>query len=444
MQGNRLVDISHKDAAVPHQGVILISLVVAAFLIRIGVRMLFGEEYFWENSYHFYYELAEALESGRGFCVDTSYGTTICAPITPLYPLFLAATALVGKNYLLIVVPEALMGAGTALCAFLIGRHIFNSATGILACAITAFYPYYVMHDTALQDTGMATFGTALSVWLVLRASRLDSTRSWFLAGLTLGATVLVRASTVPAVGVTLLWTAVWGGQGNGWKRLQRCLILLLAVSVLVGPWLIRNYFVIGAPVLSSETGYMLWRGNNPETFSRYPAESMDRSAGEAWGNLTQADRTEFKSLAHDEIAASNWLAHRAFEFIRANPRLVLEGAVLKLEAAFSWRLNPHREFLAQAAYAIGYVPIAILGIVGMFLARRRDEVILIGMLFLAFMGITAVFFANTSQRTYLDVYWIVFAAYLLESARTRLARECWNEKQPVIQPSAVTSEDSG
>ena len=85
------------------------------------------------------------------------------------------------------------MGTGTALCAFLIGRHIFNASVGILACGITAFYPYYVMHDTALQETGMITFCTALSVWLLLRASTLNRNRDWFLAGLVLGAITFVR-----------------------------------------------------------------------------------------------------------------------------------------------------------------------------------------------------------------------------------------------------------
>jgi apolipoprotein N-acyltransferase len=99
----------------------------------------------------------------------------------------------------------------------------------------------------------------------------------------------------------------------------------------------------------------------------------------------------------------------------------VLQGAFHKLEAGFSWRLNPVREPLAQAAYFVGYVPIAVLGIVGVFLARRRREAILIGMLFLAFMAVTAVFWAHTSHRSYLDVYWIVFAASVMEGFRMRL-----------------------
>jgi uncharacterized membrane protein len=143
--------------------------------------------------------LAENVLNGKGFCLDTT-----CAWLPPLYPLFLTVSALAGKSYLLVVVPQALMRAGTALCAFLIGRRIFNITVGLLACRITAIYPYYVMHDTALQETGMFAFGTALSVWLLLRSSTLNRNRDWFLAGFapSTASIALVRASAAPAAGV--------------------------------------------------------------------------------------------------------------------------------------------------------------------------------------------------------------------------------------------------
>ena len=122
-----------------------------------------------------------------------------------------------------------------------------------------------------------------------------------------------------------------------------------------------------------------------------------------------------------DEIATSNWYTGRALDFIRANPWLVIQGAVRKLEAGFSWRLNPHRRPLAQAAYAIAYVPVAILGIIGLLRAWRMREVILIEMLFLAFIGVTAVFWAHTSHRSHLDVYLIVLAASVATNLWARL-----------------------
>ncbi len=401
----------------PRQRLILLSLLAAAFVTRIGARIAFGEEYFWANSYSDYYRMAENFVSGNGFCLANT-----CAFLPPLYPLFLVAPILAGKSYLLIIVPEALIGAGTALCAFLIGRQIFDATTAIIACAITAFYPYYVMHDTALQETGMVTFCVALSVWLLLRASCLNRKRDWFLAGIAIGSAALVRASVAPAIGVACIWTFVWGVQGDVWARLQRTAILLLAVAMLLGPWLIRTYDLTGAPVLSSQSGWALWMGNNSETFSHYPAESIDRSRDQAWSKLTPEERLEVDRLANHEIALSNWFGHRALAFIRENPWEVLRGAIRKLEAGFSWRLNPNRDSLAQAAYAIGYLPVALLGIWGMLSARRRRETILIAMLFLAFICVTAIFWAHTSHRTYLDVYLIIFAAHELNGLRARVA----------------------
>ena len=118
-----------------------------------------------------------------------------------------------------------------------------------------------------------------------------------------------------------------------------------------------------------------------------------------------------------------------------ANPSLVARGALRKLEAGFSWQLNPHRDRLAQAAYFVGYVPVALLGIAGMVLARRQPGTILIAMLFLAFIAITAIFWAHTSHRSYLDVYWIVFAASVIERFSNRLMALLANPQKPVGYP---------
>jgi 4-amino-4-deoxy-L-arabinose transferase-like glycosyltransferase len=396
---------------------ILVALFAVAFLIRLAVRMSFGETYFWVNSYSAYYDLAENIISGKGFCFDAT-----CAWWPPVYPLFLALTALGGKHYLLIVVPQAMMGAGTALCAFLIGRELFNTLVGILACAITAIYPYYVMHDTALQETGMVTFWVALSVYLLLRASKLNRKRDWFLAGLALGLVALTRASIAPAAGVALIWTAVWGVRGDLRTRLLKTSILLFAILITVGPWLIRTYRLTGAVVISSQTGRALWIGNNPQTFSAYPSRSIDVSTGNAYVALSDADKETLDRLGGHEIQQSNWYSQKALMFIRTHPWLTVQRAVRKIETGFSWRLNPVREPLAQAAYAVFYAPIALLGVIGMFVERRNRGVILIGLLFVAFIFVTAVFWAHTSHRSYLDVFFIVLAASVVERLLARYA----------------------
>ena len=383
---------------------------VAAFAVRIAVRMAFGADDFWNNSYSDYYDLAQNVVAGKGLCFETT-----CAWWPPLYPLFLALTRLVGKDYLLIVIPQALIGTGTVLLVFLIGKEIFGIRAGLIASIVTAIYPYYVMHDTALQETGMITFLVALSVWALLCASRRDGGCDWFLGGVALGAIALTRASVAPFIPLALIWTVWIGTSGNTRERLKKAVFVVMALFVTVGPWLVRTWRVTGAPVLSSQTGRALWIGNNPETFSFYPSQSIDHSTAAAVEKLSPEDNGELARLSGDEIRMSRWYQQKGVAFIRAHPSLTLLASLRKLTAGFSWKLNPAREPLAQWSYAVFYIPVSILGVAGIFRARRRRGTLLIAMAFISFIGVTAVFWAHTSHRSYLDVYFIIFAASMLD-----------------------------
>jgi hypothetical protein len=140
----------------------------------------------------------------------------------------------------------------------------------------------------------------------------------------------------------------------------------------------------------------------------------MDRSAEEALRALSPAERQELDGIS-DEILKSDWFEEKAFDYMKAHPLETIRGAARRLLAAFSWSLNPAREMSVQLMYFISYVPISILGSLGMILTRRRwKELGLIYLLFVTFAGVAAVFYADTSQRSYLDVYWIVFAAFVM------------------------------
>lgn len=390
---------------------ILAAILGAAFALRVGTRLVQGEAHYWANSYSYLYTLAEGVTRGAGFCQSAG------CERPPLYLTFLALTKFAGKNWLLVVIPQALMGAGTALLAFLIGRRLFTPVTGLLSAAGVAFYPYYVMHDTALQDTAMTTFVVALSVWLLVRAAQEDRARDWLMAGLALGALVLVRAAMAPSAAAVLAWALVWGPSGSHAHRLRNAMILLAAISVTVSPWLAYTYRVTGTPALTTDSGYLLWQGNNPGVFAYYPAESIDRSVFEEFSRLPRNDQAQIDRYSSDPATISERYKRRAIEFMREDPWRTAQYAARKLTAAFSWTFNPYRGQLAQWAYAASYVPVMLLGIAGMVLTRRRPETMLIAMLYLAFIGVSAVFFAHTSHRSYLDIYWIVFAAEMLRQA---------------------------
>jgi len=96
------------------------------------------------------------------------------------------------------VIAESAIGAGTAFCSALLARLLFPGRAAdraaILAAGITAFYPYYIVHDTSLEETSLFTLLTIVSVIVSMKAAHLHGGRLLpMVAGFVLGLDVLTR-----------------------------------------------------------------------------------------------------------------------------------------------------------------------------------------------------------------------------------------------------------
>ena len=358
--------------------------------------------------YEGFLDAARSLLDGHGGCLGET-----CAHYVPLYPALLVLPLALDAPWLAALL-QALVGTLTCWCAYAIGARVFDARTGVLACALCAVYPYYVVHDTALQETSLHALCVALSVWLLLRAGASERPRHFALAGLVLGAATLVRAASLPLALAAAAWSAAWGVRGPARGRASAAAALLLGCALVVAPWVARNRALTGAVVLSSQTGLHLFRGNNPQTFASYPARSMDDSSSYAFAALTQDDRARLRSCGETEVAISACLRAQALRYVRQEPGSALAGAVRKVAAGFSPRLNPERSSLAQFVYALGYVPVLVLGLIGLLLEWRRREVKLFALFVFTFGALTAVFYAHSSHRSHLDLYFMVLAASVL------------------------------
>jgi hypothetical protein len=95
------------------------------------------------------------------------------------------------------------------------------------------------------------------------------------------------------------------------------------------------------------------------------------------------------------------------------------------IAAAFGWWPSPRKGLLwANWSNLASYGPVMVLGLAAMFFYRKawREHLIFCA-LFFSLAVVTAVLFAHSSHRSYLDVYWIVFAAGLMA--------ELWRASSP-------------
>jgi 4-amino-4-deoxy-L-arabinose transferase-like glycosyltransferase len=372
-----------------------------------------GAEDFWQNGYTFYFDLARSLATGNGFAFPGGLPTAFRVP---LYPMFLAVVTLGEKSFVGVLVAQSLVGAATTLCAGLLGREMFGDRAGLAAAALTAVYPYYVVHDTALQETSLFTLLTLLSVFLLLRTARTGSRSLAIGAGVGFGAATLVRVTVAPVALVAPFWLLLPIGWRSPWRG--RAIVLCLCLGALLAtlsPWLIRSHRITGVWTLGTEFGAALWGGNNAQTFRYYPRESIDLSRRAAFDALSASEKAELAALSNDEIAVSNWYQRKGLAYIKDHLEESILNGGAKIMAAFGWLPSPRGSVWRNTAYLVSYAPVMALGLWGMWLDRRRwRRNMPIYWLFLSFAAITAVLWGHTSHRAYLDVYWIIYASAVL------------------------------
>jgi len=185
---------------------------------------------------------------------------------------------------------------------------------------------------------------------------------------------------------------------------------------MLVGGWMARNWFVVGAPVLTTESGVSLWVANNPVTNAFLPQRSVDEIYDAAYARLPE-DRKLVLASAGSELEADRLLWRWAIEHMRANPGPTAMTMVRKVGWSFSGQLSPAKEPWIQWGYAAFSIPLHALALLGWWRSRgnRKSHAhLLVGALFVAFIITTAVFWAHTSHQSTLHMFLGVYAAFAI------------------------------
>jgi len=205
---------------------------------------------------------------------------------TPGLPLVLAFVYLVfGHSYLAARGVFVALNSLVAPALFTLGRDLFGWRVGLLAALMWACWPmsiYFNYASDTLFAEPLAIPITVFAVWMLVRGV-LTSRPAWlFGAGLSFGLAVLTRGYLLVALAVGLVTV--------GMLAARRCvpwrgaLVMVLGVSCLLGPWLVRNYLVFDTLVFSTNVD-TLWLGNNQWARGSYAGE-WRRPESQQWAYI--------------------------------------------------------------------------------------------------------------------------------------------------------------
>jgi len=230
--------------------------------------------------------LARSIESGNGYrwyaqedfylaqqyidfdmsLVDYDPRGVLTSFRPPLYPAFLALVYFIfgvgSQRFFVTRIIQSLMGAALAPLTYLIAKSVIplKSKWSRAAAWIVAFYPMLVIYPLSLATENLFFLLIIGSLWLLLLA---EKNRKWHLfaiAGILLGLTCLTRSVAMLFACLVVCW--VWFSL----KEKKFALIIILLVSIVTLPWMLRNTFLHHKLTgIESALGYDLYVGYHPD-----------------------------------------------------------------------------------------------------------------------------------------------------------------------------------
>jgi 4-amino-4-deoxy-L-arabinose transferase-like glycosyltransferase len=366
--------------------------------------------------------LARSLATGHGFSAPYGFDTGPSAWTAPIYPWVasLAFRALGvfsnGAGFALLVF-NSVFSALTSWTIYRIARRVFNETVALWSGWVWALSPYAIYYSVAwIWETSLAAFLLSLLFMLTLEMEGDDRLSSWLGYGLLWGIAALTNTSVIsflPFSGCCLAYQLH--------RRSKRTVVPVLLSAVVfwlvLTPWLVRNYSVLGEPVFVRDNfGNEFRAGNNPQAegwmVSNYHAASnltLFKQMGEAAINTEQADE------------AKAWIAQHPKRFlVLCSRRFIFFWAGLPRTWAGLPRTGLGRVrnlvFLASSLLAIG----------GLLLAfkRRAHGVVLFAMLLLSYPLIYYITFTEPRYRHPIEPELVILAVFLISSLPSLLRRK--------------------
>ncbi len=347
----------------------------------------------------------------------------------PLYPYSLALLyKLSGSSISFAVLCQHILGSFSCGLTYLLAREYFTRHISLLSGLFAALYWTFIFFEGELLIVTHAIFLDLLCLFLLARSIKRRSFFYMIAGGFVLGLSAIARPSILAFVPVIPIVYYLNRDAGKGGRRrffsnwAGRSSIVIASALIVILPVLVRNYIVGKAIVpIASSGGVNFYIGNNPTSDGR--TAIVPGTKAPWWGGndeaIAIAERNVGKKLNPAEV--SSYYFHRGLDFFVSHPGQAAKLLLKKFQMFWSAEERSNDKFIyffwslagMRRAPLPGFwliAPLAVLG--GVLLWRRKRELSLLYLFFLAYMLSVVVFFVNARFRLPVVPIMIVFASY--------------------------------
>lgn len=292
-------------------------LLAGILVLALGLRVIFALRFPSFSPDGSEYEIL-----GKNLLLGNGFSESVAPPYVPavirdsLYPALVAAIyAVAGQSHLVVYLVQAILSTLTIYFLFLIAVWFFDERVGLVTALLAALYLPVIVYVADILTETTYIFLIVLGTYCFVRAKM--QLGKWLIAaGVVFGLAALTRSDGLLYPIALVVYALIVAPDKV--KMLRTAVVFGLVMGVIISPWAVRNYLLVGRPLLrdSSMTMAALAIGTG-RSFSD-PGYSMPFHYP---GGMPPEVRQ-----AHEKMVIENYLAD-----VRNNPRGYLVTRVTQL-----------------------------------------------------------------------------------------------------------------
>jgi tetratricopeptide (TPR) repeat protein len=344
--------------------------------------------------------------------------------MNPGYPYILGLIYTVfGHSILSVIILQFFIGTLNCALIYKIAEKIFNKPVALISGLAASVYGISLLYEGFLLTAAFIVFFNLLATLFLLKTVDKPSFLYYFLAGIFLGISAVLRPNILLVVPVLLVWLFFRN------RRLSSFSGILLPIFIILFSVALRNYLVGHRFVLTTmSAGMNFYIGNNPSADGAYTPSFFEDANPKNQQESYRFEASKKTGRELDLSEASRYWTGQAFGFITGQPfswvallgkKFMLFLNNLEIPTNINYYFVKKRSFFARLPL-LNFGMILPFGLMGIIVissksaprAGPRPSIEILFLFVLTYLFALLIFFVGSEYRYPVVPYFIIFGAY--------------------------------
>ena len=289
----------------------------------------------------------------------------------PLYPIFIYLVKITFPlndfhfTYLIIFI-QIILSTYSVYLFYKLNMKFFSESVSLVNSIIFSIFPLNLYASGQISSINLQIFLLLFFLNFVVLITKKQQKKTIFFFSLISGLLILTRGEFILIFSLIIFFILL---KKN--IKIKNLIKILIIITLVISPYLIRNYIHFNEIVLVKSLGYNLWKGNNELS----TVEGHEESFKKAEFKELKVKLDSLKKNKYYEINRDNVFLEHAIGYLKENPTRYINLYVKKFFSYYFIDLNSTYPNYYNFFHIIPIIFISILSLPGIFIFYKKNKI---------------------------------------------------------------------